>query len=153
MRSWTDVLIAVDTNVLVYAHRDGSQHHRAALSVLEHLAEGTVPWGIPVFCIGEFIRVSTHPRLFDPPSTLEESLATVGSLQKSPTLRILSPGSRYLELFAMMLREADARGNLAFDAMIAAVCVENGAREIVTLDRDFRRFPELSVLGFEPSSW
>lgn len=142
-------MIAVDTNVLTYAHRAESEHHAQAVDALKRLSEGAELWALPIFCIGEFVRVATHPRLFDPPSTLEQALAAVDSLRQSPTLRVLRPGNRFLAVFAAMLHEADARGNLVFDAMIAAVCLENGARQLVTLDRDFRRFAKLTVLGLE----
>lgn len=69
------VLIAVDTNVLIDAHRDGFREHRQALAWLRHLAEGLTPWAMPVFCLGEFVRVATHPRVLDPPSTIEQALA------------------------------------------------------------------------------
>jgi toxin-antitoxin system PIN domain toxin len=139
-------MIAVDTNILVTAHREDLPKHRLALGRLTKLAGGDTPWGVPVFCIGEFVRVVTHPRVFDPPSTLEEAIAALESLLKSPTLRIFSPGSRYPKLFAEALREADARGNLAFDAQIAAVCHEQGAGRLLTMDKDFARFRGLHLV-------
>ncbi|MFQ5680378.1 MAG: TA system VapC family ribonuclease toxin, partial [Gemmatimonadota bacterium] len=134
-------MIAVDTNVLVHAHRAGLPGHERALAWLRHLAEGKEPWGIPVFCLGEFVRVTTHPRVLDPPSTLEEALAALEGLLESPTVRVLGPGPSYPELFAEAVRAGDARGNLAFDAQIHAVCREQGASRLLTLDRDFARFP------------
>lgn len=139
-------MIAVDTNVLVYAHRAGLRGHESALAWLHRLATGSVPWGLPVFCLGEFVRVTTHPRILDPPSTLEESLAALTAVLASPTVRVLSPGPRYPALLDKALRVADARGNLAFDAQIAAVCLEQGASRLLTLDRDFARFPDLQVV-------
>jgi toxin-antitoxin system PIN domain toxin len=139
-------VIAVDTNVLVTAHREDLPKHRLALEKLAALAAGDTPWAIPVFCFDEFVRVVTQPRLFDPPSTLDEAIAALEGLLESPTLRILSPGGRYPKLFAEALREADARGNLAFDAQIAAVCREQGAGRLLTMDRDFARFRDLQLL-------
>jgi uncharacterized protein len=142
-------MIAVDTNVLVYAHRQELLQHKAALRRLRELAEGAAPWGLPVFCLGEFLRVVTHPRVFQPCSTLEQALSAVQSLLSSPTVRILSPGPRYPQLFDEAARAADARGNLAFDAQIAAVCVEHGAESLLTLDRDFSRFPKIRLVRLE----
>ena len=68
-------MIAVDTNVLVAAHLEDLPKHRLALERLSELASGDTPWAVPVFCFGEFARVVTHPRLFDPPSTLDEAIA------------------------------------------------------------------------------
>ena len=139
-------MIAVDTNVLVTAHREDLPKHEPAVARLSELALGDIPWAIPVFCLGEFVRVVTHPRLFDPPSTLDEAIAALDALLESPMLRILSPGNRYPKLFAEALRHADARGNLAFDAQIAAVCREQGAGRLLTMDKDFSRFPGLHLL-------
>lgn len=140
-------MIAVDTNVLVLAHRSETDEHEGALLKLSSLATGNEPWGIPVFCLGEFVRVVTHPKLFERPSTLDEAVGALEALLKSPTVRILSPGPRYPLLLSEALRAGDARGNLAFDAQIVAVCREQGATKLLTLDRDFARFGALDLIG------
>lgn len=139
-------MIAVDTNVLVYAHRDGSPHHRAAAAWLRHLAEGPTPWGLPAFVLGEFVRVATHPKVFPNPSALPVALDFLSALLESPSARLLAPGPRYPALFAEQSAAAEVRGNLVFDAQIAAVCVEHGASRLLTRDRDFLRFPGVEVL-------
>lgn len=133
-------MIAVDTNILVYAHREELPQHARARARLTALAEGDAPWAIPVFCLGEFIRVITHPRLFDPPHSIEEACDALGRVLGSPSLRILNPGERFWMLLAEAVREADAAGNLAFDAQIAALCRESGVSSLLTEDRDFDRF-------------
>ncbi len=132
-------MIAVDTNVLVYAHGSGFPLHHAARRRLVELAEGDRPWAIPVFCLTEFIRVVTHPR-FSLPFTTREAKRAVERFLESPTLRIVVPGERFTALFLEALEEADARGNLAFDAQIVALCRESGISALVTEDRDFARF-------------
>jgi hypothetical protein len=99
--------------------------------------------GSACFCLGEFIRVVTHPRVFEPPSILDVAIAALSGLLESPTLRILSPGDRFSRIYFEILRAGDARGNLAFDAQIAAVCLEQGFLQFLTADRDFSRFPDL----------
>ena len=143
-------MIAVDTNVLVYAHRAELPYHTAAVNRLRELAEGDAPWGVPAFCLGEFVRVVTHPRIFDPPSTLEEALGSLTGLLRSPTARVLFPTARYPALFTDIVREGDARGNLAFDAQIVAVCREHDIERLLTLDRDFSRFPSIVAVSFVP---
>ena len=140
-------MIAIDTNVLIYAHREELPQHEQALNWLRHLAEGARPWAIPVFCLGEFVRVVTHSRIFDPPSTLEVALDALAGLRESPTLRILNPGPNYMACLRDCVLVADARGNLAFDAQIAAVCREQGVSMLLTSDRDFTRFPDLRILA------
>ena len=148
-------MIALDTNILVYAHRAEVSEHARALGWLQHLATREAPWALPVFGVGEFVRVVTHPRVFDPPSTLDQALAALDALAASPGLRVLSPGRRYPALFAEAVRVGRATGNLAFDAQIAALCREHGVTRLLTRDRDFSRFPWIQILDLdqEPGSW
>ncbi|MHB1194714.1 MAG: TA system VapC family ribonuclease toxin [Longimicrobiales bacterium] len=147
-------MIAVDTNVLVYAHRSGVREHERALTWLRYLAEGPVPWGVPVFVLGEFLRVVTHPRIFDAPSSLEEATSALEGLMASPSVRVLAPGPRYGGILLEAVRAARATGNLVFDAQIAALCRENGVSQLLTRDRDFSRFPWIRIvdLSEEPGS-
>jgi toxin-antitoxin system PIN domain toxin len=133
-------LIAVDTNVLIYAHRSETERHAEALRRLRVLAEGDSPWGLPVFCIAEFVRVVTHLRVFTPPTDLRTALDFVDRLLESPSSRLLLPGQSYASTFRGVCETAEVRGNLAFDAQIVASCIEHGVRELITADRDFARF-------------
>lgn len=138
-------MIAVDTNVLVYAHREDLAGHSSAAGCLRQLAEGAAIWSIPVFCVGEFLRVVTHPRIFENPSTLAEATGALRGLLNSPSLHVLMPGARFAALLLKTCLDADTRGNLVFDAQIAALCRENGVNRLLTLDRDFARFPDLKL--------
>ncbi len=142
-------MIAVDTNVLIYAHRAELAMHAAAKSRVVELAEGSSAWAIPVFCLGEFLRVISHPKLFDPPYSAAEACGALERVLESPSLRILFPGPAYPELLTQAVREAGAVGNLVFDAQIVAVCREAGARGLLTEDRDFGRFPGFPTLRLE----
>lgn len=142
-------MIAVDTNVLVHADREESPLHAAALRAVRKLAEGDEAWAIPVFCVGEFLRVVSHDRLFDPPTPVIDALGSMESLLASPTARLLTPGDRYLRLLRSLIEESHVRGNLVFDAQVAAVCLEHGAATLLTEDRDFARFPGLQTLTVE----
>jgi toxin-antitoxin system PIN domain toxin len=139
-------VIAVDTNVLVYAHREEAPHYEEAHGWLRGLAEGTEPWGLPVFVLGEFVRVVTHPKVFDPPTPLEEALANISGLLESPAVRLLRPGARYWGLLEESAKRAQAHGNLLFDAQIVALCREQGVERILSEDRDFARFPEIELV-------
>ncbi len=138
-------MIAVDTNVLVCAHRAETALHEAATKRLVELAEGRELWGLPVFCAGEFIRVVTHRRVFNPPSTLDEAIQFLERIVAAPGCRILRPEAGFFEVLTTVAREADARGNLAFDAQIAALCREHGVSVLLTNDRDFARFGGLRL--------
>jgi toxin-antitoxin system PIN domain toxin len=138
-------VIAVDTNILVYAHREELSQHKAALGQLRQLAEDQAQWALPVFCLGEFVRIVTHPRVFSPPSSLDEAVAALRALAESPSLVLLLPGDRYWPLLQEAALEANATGNLAFDAQIVALCREHGVRALLTEDRDFARFRRFPV--------
>jgi toxin-antitoxin system PIN domain toxin len=138
-------VIAVDTNILVYAHRAELAKHRLAAAKLVQLAEGAAAWALPVFCIGEFLRVVTHPRLFDPPFSAADACTALERVLGSPSLEVISPGPAYTELLLEAVRQADAVGNLAFDAQIVALCREAGVRALLTEDRDFGRFPDFAT--------
>jgi len=138
-------LIAVDTNILVYAHRSDVPHHGRALAKLRDLAEGNEAWAIPVFCLTEFMRVVSHPRVFESPTPAVEAVAAVDALFDSPSCRVLRPGARFWPLLRDAIGDGAASGNLVFDAQIVAVCLEHGARTLLTEDRDFARFPGVGL--------
>ena len=138
-------MIAVDTNILIYAHRGETELHGAAASRLVALAEGAERWALPVFCVTEFMRVVTHRRVFSPPSTVAQATAFIEGIADAPSCEVVRPGPEFLELLIAVSRQADSRGNLMFDAQIAALCREHGIGTILTNDRDFERFEPLQV--------
>ncbi len=137
-------MIAVDTNVLIYAHRRETERHTEALRRLTALAEGDSPWGLPVFCVAEFVRVVTHLRVFTPPTDLRTALDFIDRLLESPSSRLLLPSQTYVSTFRGVCEAAEVRGNLAFDAQIVASCTEHGVRDLITADRDFARFAAMT---------
>ena len=139
-------MTAVDTNVLVYAHRREFPQHEAARRLLSQLADGDALWAIPVFCLGEFLRVVTHRAILKPPSSLDEATQALDALLASPSLRVLVPGDRYPALLLQTVRQSHVSGNLVFDAQIAALCLEHGVRALLSNDRDFSLFPDIDLL-------
>jgi toxin-antitoxin system PIN domain toxin len=138
-------LIAVDTNILVYARRAEMPLHRRARVILEDLAQGDRPWVLPWPCIYEFLRVVTHPRVFDPPSDPEIVLEGLQSLFESPSLVLLGEGPSHLASMKHAILSSRSAGNLVHDAHITALLREHGVDELWTHDRDFGRFPGLRV--------
>jgi toxin-antitoxin system PIN domain toxin len=138
-------VIALDTNILVHARRTEMPLHGPALELISRLAAGDDPWALPWPCVYEFVRVVTHPRVFDPPSDLDGVVTDLESLLTSPSLSLLGEGPAHLGHMRLMLRSGRAAGNLAHDAHIAALLLEHGVREFFTLDRDFARFPGIKV--------
>jgi uncharacterized protein len=138
-------VIALDTNVLLAARRRELEHHVAARRLLAGLAKGRDPWAIPWPCVYEFLRVVTHRRVFSPPTLLAHAVEDIVALLAAPALVLLGEGPAHAAHLERAVLAGQASGNLAFDAHIAALCVEHGVSELWTLDRDFARFPGLRV--------
>ncbi|MGH9443416.1 MAG: TA system VapC family ribonuclease toxin [Thermoanaerobaculia bacterium] len=138
-------MIAVDTNILVYSHREDSEWHRAALDSIRALAESAAPWAIPWPCVHEFLAIVTHPRIYDPPTPLASAVRQVEAWTESPSLALLSESADYWTELRAALEAGHAAGPVVHDARVAALCLSSGVRELWTADRDFGRFPSLRV--------
>lgn len=140
-------MIAVDTNILVYAHRQDSPFHEAALVRVTELAEGAANWGIPWPCLHEFLAVVTHPRIYAPPTPLARAIEEIEAWLESPTLVVLSEGPTHWEVLRELLAGGRIMGGQVHDARIAALCRQHGVREFWSADRDFSRFPGLNAVN------
>jgi hypothetical protein len=140
-------VIAVDTNVLVYAHREEAPFHEAARSRLQELAEGNAPWAIPWPCLHEFLAIVTHPRIFSPPTPAARALDQVDAWLESPTLVLLAEAETHWQQLRAMLEAGRVSGPQVHDARIAALCLEHRVRELWSADRDFGRYPALTVVN------
>jgi toxin-antitoxin system PIN domain toxin len=140
------VTLAVDTNVLVYAHRPELPAHGSARTRLRALAEGLQPVVFPWPCLYEFLRVVTHRNLFRVPSKPEVAVAAVADLLAFPTVRTISETDRHFAVLASLIDPAAPSGNLMHDAHIAALLLEHGVTDLLTEDKDFHRFPGVRVV-------
>jgi hypothetical protein len=136
-------MIALDTNIVIAIHRRDSDGHAAATRAYYAAGGDAAAWAIPWPCVHEFIGVATHPRVFDPPSTIGEALAAVESWRARPSIRFLAEDDTYWTTFLPLVRAAHIAGPRIHDARIAALCLDHGVRELWTADRDFSRFPRL----------
>ena len=136
-------MIAVDTNLLVYAHRADALWHDRADACIAGLAEGAARWAIPWPCLHEFVAIVTHPRIYDPPTPLGVALDQVAAWLESPHLELLSEAAGYWEALDAILRAGRIAGPAVHDARIAALCLHHGIDELLTADRDFGRFAGL----------
>ena len=138
-------MIAVDTNVLVAAHRRDSEFHVSARAALTSLSESGQRWAIPWPCVHEFFGVVTHQRVFIPPSTIDEAVAQLDAWFESPTLVFLAEDGAHWPTLRELVRTGRIVGPRVHDARIAALCLRHGISDLWSADRDFGRFPALRV--------
>ena len=136
---------AIDSNILVYAHRRESPWHEGAYRVLQELANGSGQWAIPWPCLYEFYAVVTHPRVYTPPSTATEAIVQIEEWLSSPSVVLLAESESTWKSLRALLADSVIAGPRVHDAKIANLCIENGIDELLTADRDFSRFPRLKT--------
>jgi toxin-antitoxin system PIN domain toxin len=137
----------VDTNILVYAHREEMPFHDRAQAIVRRLSEGNGVWAIAWPSIHEFLAVVTNPRLFKIPTPMEKAWSFFDVLGESPSLRLLSETSEHYATLRSILETSKTVGPKVHDARIAALCIEHGAEALLSADRDFSRFPSLRVIN------
>ena len=137
--------VTLDVNVLLFASDETSAFHDRARARLGTLALG--PEIVYLFwpVVMAYLRISTHPTIFDPPLTPVQAIANVERLLRLPHVLTAGEQPRFWEQYRDVAVEADVRGNLVSDAHLVALMKENGVRSIWTHDRDFRRFPGIAV--------
>ncbi len=138
-------MIAIDTNILVYAHREDSEWHKEAISVINDLTGSGRQWAIAWSSVHEFLAIVTHPRIYNPPTPQEMAFKTIEGWQRSKSLRFLHEGPGYLERLEKLCINAKITGGQVHDGRIAALCLNHGVAEFWTADRDFSKFPELKT--------
>ena len=136
-------MIAIDTNIMVYAHRPEMPLHERAVQAVTNLAEGRAAWGIPFHCLVEFAAVVTHTRLWKAPSSPSDVAQQVDAWLQSPSVRVLGEDGDAWSAFARCLQQARTAGGAVHDTRIAACCQYHGVQELWTSDRDFSRYPWL----------
>jgi len=135
-------MILPDVNVLVYAHRTDAPDHTEYARWLADVARSDAAFGLADLTLSGFLRIVTHPRIFTPPTPLDDALLFLDGLRSRPNCVAIAPGPRHWKLFVSLCRRAGAKGNLVPDAYLAALAIESGS-EWITADRGFARFPGL----------
>jgi hypothetical protein len=135
-------VILTDVNVLLYAHRVDAPDHAAYFEWLQRSLAADEPFGIAEIVLSGFLRIATHPRVFNPPTPLPAALQFVADIRDGDNSILIAPGERHWSIFVDLLERAGARGNLVPDAYLAALAIESGC-EWISTDRDFARFKGL----------
>lgn len=140
-------MFVVDTNVLLYAADADSEFHTPCHNLLEQARNEASPWFLTWGICYEFLRVSTHPRVYRNPWESTMAWRFLETLLESPGSSLLVPTRRHAAVLGQCLGELpEARGNLIHDLHIAALMREHGISRIVTRDSDFHRFEFIEVI-------
>ena len=131
-----------DVNILIYAHREDSDHHQICIDWLESQINSDEALAISELVLSGFLRIVTHPKIFNPPSSLQDALEFVTKIREQPNCAIVSAGERHWGIFTRLCEDISAKGNLIPDAYLAALAIETGS-EWVSTDGDFARFQGL----------
>jgi toxin-antitoxin system PIN domain toxin len=137
-------MILIDVNVLVYAHREDVRDHLAYREWVESVINGNMKYGFSELVLSGFVRIVTHPRIFETPSSLAQALTFANQIRSSGQAICVAPGSKHWEFFLQCAEDINATGNAVADAYHAALAMEWDC-QWVTTDKGFRRFKGLSV--------
>jgi len=138
-------MIALDTNILVYAHREDSPWHEPAAACIDGLAIGAKPWAIPWPCLHEFFAIVTHPKIYAPPTPRAAAVDQIDAWLESPALVLLGESGSHWPTLRALVNAGRVAGPQVHDARIAALCLQHAVGELWTADRDFNRYPQLKT--------
>lgn len=138
-------MIAVDTNILVYAYRLEAPLHDTAFAAIAGLAEGHATWAIAWPCVHEFLSVVTNAKIFANCAGVEKAFWQISEWRRSGNLKFLAESDGHLATLQDIVIPGKARGGQIHDARIAAICLQHGVSELWTADRDFSRYPALKT--------
>lgn len=139
-------MILIDANLLIYAHHSGVAEHQRSSQWLEKTLESGEPVGFAWVTLLAFLRITTSPKPFPSPYTIQEAASAVTGLLSNSSVSILQPTERHWPILSRLLEDGQARGPLVMDAHLAALAIEHGAT-LCTTDRDFTRFKGLKLLN------
>jgi uncharacterized protein len=135
-------MILPDVNVLIYAFRSDVPQHQLCRAWLASMIMSDAPFGMSRLVLAAVIRITTDPRAYREPSSLEDAVGFCDDLLGQPNCHVVEPGDRHWDIFRRLCMQTDTRGRRITDAWFAALAIEWGC-EWITFDRDFARFPGL----------
>ncbi|MCY4214106.1 MAG: VapC toxin family PIN domain ribonuclease [Gammaproteobacteria bacterium] len=137
-------MVAVDANLLVYAHRRDFSFGEAAFAFMVELAERNQPWAIPWPCCYEFLSVTTNRRIWkDKVTPQDHAWRQLHAWAASPSSQLIGEAKDFLPVLSRFVQRPHVVGGIVHDVRIAAICVTHGVQTLFTRDRDFSMFPEL----------
>lgn len=141
-RTGADNVLVLDVNLVLAAHRGDHPSHPPVRTWFDALLDGDEPFTVPTLVWGSFLRLATNRRIFPVPSPRDDAFTFIAAVTAQSHHLLTSPGPRHLALLEKICADGDAMGDLIPDAVLGAIAIEVGG-EVVTLDRDFARFPSV----------
>ncbi len=137
-------MLAVDTNILVYAYRLEYVENEHAYEVVQSLVLGDESWAIPWPCAFEFLNVVTNRRIWkEAASPTAQAWKQLRAWEASPSCRMIGETDGFMDVLEGFVNRPNITGGIVHDARIAAICMANGIETLLTRDRDFSLFPQL----------
>jgi hypothetical protein len=136
----------LDANILLYAANSSSPRHAAAQEWISSALNGDRRVGFPLATLWAFVRIATHPRVFDTALTPDQAWGVVDDWLDAEVAWVPEPGSRHLGILRDLMTRHDVRRDLVSDAVLAAIALEHGV-PVVSADADFARFDEVSWIN------
>jgi hypothetical protein len=120
-------VFVVDTNILIYAADEDAPFHQPCRRLLERCRQQAAAWYVTWGILYQFLRITTHPRVFRKPWTAARAWRFLEALLASPGLRVLIPAERHPRVAAQVIRQVPhLSGNLVHDAQTAILMREHG---------------------------
>ena len=139
-------MVLFDINIYVYAHREDSSYHVPIKKYVEKILKDNSPFGYSLLALSGFLRIITHPRIFNPPTDLKTAVQFTEEIITLPNALKINPGPMHWTIFKDLCRTVNAKGNLIPDAYFAALAIESGCAWVTT-DRDYSRFQDLKWIN------
>lgn len=134
-----------DTNILLYASDAASALQKRALQLLDEFTRGPALTYVFWPVVFGYLRIATHPRVFERPLTPVQAAANISQLLRRPCLRSVGETEGFWSAYRSLAHDVQPRGNLVSDAHLVALMHQYGVSTIYSRDRDFRKFSGIVV--------
>lgn len=139
---------SVDVNILLYASDTASPMHTSAREFLDARVADSDLFCLTWPTLMGYLRMATHPRIFEVPLTPDAAAANLAELLALPRVRVIAETDEFWNVYRVVTSGLVVRGNLVPDAHLVAILHLHGVERLYTCDRDFRKFD--SIVAVDP---
>ena len=138
----------IDCNVLLYAANTDSPEHARAYEFLSNSLAGGDAWYLTEGIVYEFLRLCTHPGLFERPLNWDQALRFARTLYNRDNLGVLTAGADHWATLAAVLPQLRyAAGSQFADIRSYVLMREHGIRTIYTANAAFHQLDDIQVVN------